>query len=104
MPWISLGTSGFLTRATTGATEASLAGGRALKASFRPAGTTTSLTSGLPRRETWTHCLADVVVLPVMRTRGRSAVDQMPMFGLRFAFLFSATSLNGTWIAIVLTL
>src|SRR5215472_3431606 len=104
MLWMSFGTSGSFTRATTGAIEASWTGGRALKASFRPAGTTTSLTSGLPRRETWTQCLVVVVVLPVMRTRGRSAVDQMPMFGLRFAFLFSATSLNGTWIAIVLTL
>src|SRR5213592_1080220 len=104
MPWISLGTSGSLTRATTGATEASLTGGRALKASFRPAGTTTSLTNGLPRRETWTQFLADVVILPVMRTLGRSAVDQTPMTGLRFALAFSATSLNGTWIAIVFAL
>ena len=48
--------------------------------------------------------LVDVVVLPVMRTLGRSAVDQMPTTGLRFASSFSATSLNGTWIAIVFTL
>src|SRR5215468_3835328 len=104
MLWMSLGTSGFLTRATTGAIEASLTGGRALKASFRPAGTTTSLTSGLPRRETWTHFEVDVAVLPLMRTLGRSAVDQMPMFGLRVESPFSVTSLNGTWIAIVFTL
>src|SRR6185437_6170355 len=104
MPWISLGTSGSLTRATTGAIEASLTGGRALKASFRLAGTTTSLTNGLPRRETWTQSVADVDVVPVMRTRCRSAVDQMPMLGLRAALAFSATSLNGTWIAIVFTL
>src|SRR5215831_15759623 len=104
MPWIDLGTSGSLTRATTGAIEASLSGGRALKASFRLAGTTTSLTSGLPRRETWTQSVVDVAVLPVMRTLGRSAVDQMPMTGLRVALPFSATSLNGTWTAIVFTL
>src|SRR5215475_5528082 len=104
MPWISLGTSGSLTRATSGATEASLTGGRALKASFRPAGATTSLTNGLPRRETWTHFAVDVAVPPVMRTLGRSVVDQTPMTGLRVASAFSATSWNGTWIAIVFTL
>jgi hypothetical protein len=72
--------------------------------SFRLAGTTTSLTSGLPRRETWTQFLADLLAWPAMRTLGRSAVDQMPMTGLRFAFSLSATSLTGTWIAIVFTL
>src|SRR5262249_36580976 len=104
MPWISLGTSGSLTRATSGATEASLTGGRALKASFRPAGTTTSLTNGLPRRETWNQWLVDVAALPVMRTLGRSVGDQTPTAGWGVASAFSATSWNGTWIAIVFTL
>ena len=48
--------------------------------------------------------MVDVVILPVMRTLGRSAVDQTPMTGLRFELAFSATSLNGTWIAIVFAL
>ena len=39
-----------------------------------------------------------------MRTRARSVVDQIPMFGLRFASPPSATSLNGTCSAIVFTL
>src|SRR5947207_6007209 len=104
MAWMSLGTSGSFTRCTTGAIEASRSGVSELNASFRPVGTTTSLTSGLPRRETWTQFLVDVVILPVMRTLGRFAVDQTPMTGLRFALAFSATSLNGTWIAIVFAL
>ena len=83
---------------------ASLSGGIALKASFRPAGTTTSLTSGLPSRDTWTQSPVPLAVWPVIRTRGRSVVVQTPMTGLRFASPFSATSLNGTCSAIVFTL
>jgi hypothetical protein len=40
----------------------------------------------------------------VIRTRGRSVVVQMPMFGLRVASPLSATSLNGTCNTMVLTL
>jgi hypothetical protein len=43
-------------------------------------------------------------VWPLTRTRFRSVVLHTPITGLRFASPFSATSLNGTCNAIVLTL
>ncbi len=55
MAWMSFGTSGSVTRCTTAGMLASLSGLSELNASFSPAGTTTSLTSGLPSRETWTQ-------------------------------------------------
>src|SRR5690242_4948720 len=107
MPWISLGSSGSVTRLTTAGMVASLSGDSELKASFRPAGMTSSLTSGLPSRDTCTRSRglpptgADA---PLIRTRLRSVVDQMPMTGLRMALPLSATSLNGTCRAMVFTL
>ena len=62
MPSISLGSSGSVTRATTSGMVASLFGVSPLKASFSPAGSTTSLTSGLPSRETCTGSPTRVAV------------------------------------------
>ncbi len=66
-----------------------------LNASLSPAGTTTSLTSGWPSRETCTQPPDDCAVGHA-GPRGRSVVVQTPITGLRLASPFSATSLNGT--------
>ena len=53
----------------------------ALKASFKASGITTSLTSGLPRRETCTQSLHFFLLPPALITRvvRRLAVDQTPI-------------------------
>ena len=68
--------------------------------SFWPSGITTSLTSGMPRRDTCTM-LPDVVSVPAVRVvvAGRLAVDQTPMIGLP-----ERTDALGTWIAMLWTL
>ncbi len=83
MPSMSLGSSGCRTLSTTAWTPASPAGGRALNASFRFAGTTTSLTSGLPSRDTWTKSpeAAEVPSAALVVIEARSVVDQTPMTG-----------------------
>ena len=68
----------------------SCVGLEALNASLSFSGMTTSLTSGLPRRETcWNLPLAPFFCVVV----------QMPMTGFFFAFWFLATHRWGTWSA-----
>ncbi len=68
---------------TAAVTEASFSGASALNASLRLAGMTTSFTSGLPSRETWTKSPpgVDEPSAPWVVMLARSVVDQTPMTG-----------------------
>ena len=67
---------------TTGAWSASRSGEIELNASLRLSGTTTSLTSGLPSRETWTNSSSGASSPATLALR-RSVVLHTPMTGLR---------------------
>src|SRR3954453_11674998 len=105
MDWIRCGTIGSCTFATTGATVWSWNGRRPLNASLNFSGTTTSLTSGLPSRETCTHGPDTVAPAAVyLTTARRSVVLHTPMTGLRDGAPFSASAFFGTWMALGLPL
>ncbi len=79
-----------------------------LKRSFCPMGITTSLTSGLPRRETWTYAPDSFLTPPSLPSRtvtlGASVSLHTPMTGLRTGSPLSATAVFGTESTTVLTL
>src|SRR6202035_2262832 len=76
--------------------------------SFRPSGITTSLTSGYPSRETWTHgpdSDRSSLALSIIRTLRRLAALQTPITAELLAALVGTDpclvkSEIGTWIAI----
>src|SRR4051812_18688058 len=102
---MSFGRIGLVTFFTTGVTVWSTDGAIALNASLYLTGTTTSLTSGLPSRETWTHWPFDASA-PAVRVvvARRSVVLHTPMTGFLPGVWRSARYLFGTCSAIVLTL
>jgi hypothetical protein len=106
MPWITRGTSGSSTRSTTlpPAAVASAAGGIALNASLSPAGTMTSLISGLPSRDTWVYPEPSAGVPLALRSVGRVVVLQTPMTGFAVASPSIATADLGTSSTMLLTL
>ncbi len=99
-----------ISRATSGSRTnlpnwASSAGSEALKRSFLPSGMTTSLTSGMPRRETWTHWPRLSGSLPLgdrtlVCRRQEAAYTPMTASGSSdpvSAFLSPVSCLMGTW-------
>ncbi len=84
---------------------ASSAGSEALKRSFLASGMTTSLTSGMPRRETWTHLPRLSGSLPLgdrtlVWRRQEAAYTPMTASGSSApvsAFLSPVSCLMGTW-------
>src|SRR4051812_48289699 len=98
MASINWGTSGLRTRSTTAplAAVASAEGGMELNASLSPAGTTTSLTSGLPSRDTWVYDEPLAAVPLALRSVGRVVVLQIPMTGFFLGSPLIATSDLGT--------
>ena len=82
---------------------ASLFGVSPLKASFSPAGITTSFTSGLPSRDTCTGS-PTAVAAPGESCRVRRSVSlQTPITGFRAGSPFAVTSGSGTCSTQVLT-
>ena len=104
MPSRSFGSSGSVTRLTTSGMVASLTGVSPLKASFRPAGSTTSLTSGLPSRDTCTGSPTAVAVPGASCKVRRSVSLQTPITGFACGSPFAVTSESGTCSTHVLTL
>src|SRR3954467_9517509 len=104
MLWIRLGTIGWSTLATTGATVWATSGWSALNASLYASGTTASFTSGLPSRETWTYGPSLVTPLALTLTARSAVLDQTPITGLRVAFPLYASSFFGICRPRVLTL
>ena len=104
MPSMSLGNSGSVTRLTSSGTLRSWSGVSELNRSLSPAGTTTSLTSGLPSRETCT-CLPKGFSTPGCSSIDRRSVSlHTPMTGLCTGSSPSTTSDFGTCNAMVFTL
>src|SRR3954453_11258393 len=105
MDWTRWGTIGSFTFATTGAIVWSTSGEMPLNASLYFSGTTASLTSGLPSRETCTH-LPDAAAPEAEYdvVARRSVVLHTPITGFRCGRPLSASRARGTCSAIVSTL
>ena len=87
-------------------------GAGAFQRSLSPIGTTTSLNSGLPRRETWTHgpdsarsSLAGSIIRVLRRLAApQTPITDLPLIGSLGADPSRVRLLIGTWSAIVWTL